>query len=245
MEQRIGREKLFHDDLANKDQRVRTAGRFYAIDIAAREYYESQLSKFDSTLGVLEYGCGGQTTRELSHLGYSVTAIDISINSILKARQDNESVQAISPEFAVMNAESLGFRSRSFGGVCGTGILHHLNIVRACEEIKRVLVPGGMAVFLEPLGHNPLINLYRRMTPSLRTTDEHPLFQSDIDAIRQYFPRVECQFFYLTALLAVPFRKMAGFNSLTRILNCIDAQLFRLFPWLRKQAWIVVMTITN
>jgi hypothetical protein len=44
----------------------------------------------------------------------------------------------------------------------------------ACSEIARVLRPGGPAIFVEPLGHNPLINAYRKRTPALRTVDEHP-----------------------------------------------------------------------
>ena len=35
--------------------------------------------------------------------------------------------------------------------------------------------PGGLAVFMEPLGRNPLINRYRRLTLTLRTVDEYPL----------------------------------------------------------------------
>src|SRR3546814_4334755 len=44
---------------------------------------------------------------------------------------------------------------------------------------SRVLRPGGRAVFIEPLGLNPAIELYRRFTPSARTPDEHPLLRRD------------------------------------------------------------------
>jgi len=59
--------------------------------------------------------------------------------------------------------------------VCGSGTLHHLYIDAAFKELVRVLKPNGCVVFFEPLGHNFLINLYRKLTPSMHSEDEHPL----------------------------------------------------------------------
>src|SRR3546814_1101008 len=78
-----------------------------------------------------------------------------------------------------MNAEAMTFPDDSFDLVFGSGIIHHLDIDRAFGEIARVLRPGGRAVFIEPLGLNPAIELYRRFTPSARTPDEHPLLRRD------------------------------------------------------------------
>jgi SAM-dependent methyltransferase len=243
LDQRIGREKAFHDDLSHDEERQHTAGRFYAIDIAARNFYESQIARFDRALPILEYGCGTQLA-SLSSQGFLVTGIDISINSILKARSA-PSPALSSVCFGVMNAERLAFGDRTFGGICGTGILHHLNLAQACAEIQRVLVPGGSAVFLEPLGHNPIINAYRRMTPRLRTADEHPLLQSDLEQLKNYFPIVDVRVFYLTALFAVPFRHLPGFHTLVRALNYADEMLFKFVPSLRQQAWIAVITLAK
>ncbi len=44
--------------------------------------------------------------------------------------------------------------------VLGKQILHHLDMTQAVPEIARVLRPGGRAVFLEPLIHNPLLEGY-------------------------------------------------------------------------------------
>ena len=54
-----------------------------------------------------------------------------------------------------------------FDAVLGKQILHHLDLGVAIPEIVRVLRPGGRAVFLEPLIHNPLLEGYRRLTPHL------------------------------------------------------------------------------
>ena len=49
-----------------------------------------------------------------------------------------------------------------FDIIYGTGILHHLNLKACLDEIERILKPGGKFVFIEPLGTNPVINLYRK-----------------------------------------------------------------------------------
>ena len=82
-------------------------------------------------------------------------------------------------------------RDDSFDLVCGSGILHHLDLPAAMRELARVLRPSGRAVFMEPLGHNPAINAFRNRTPELRTPDEHPLLGKDLKLCRRYFGSVE------------------------------------------------------
>src|SRR3546814_3139995 len=71
---------------------------------------------------------------------------------------------------------------------------------------SRVLRPGGRAVFIEPLGLNPAIELYRRFTPSARTPDEHPLLRRDFRRFDAAFGSTSCRFYGLATLAAVPFR---------------------------------------
>jgi len=54
-----------------------------------------------------------------------------------------------------------GRRSRRLDKV----ILHHLDLTVAARELRRVLRPGGVAVFCEPWGGNPLLNFARRRLP--------------------------------------------------------------------------------
>ena len=77
------------------------------------------------------------------------------------------------------------------------------------KEPERVLQPGGHAIFIEPLGHNPFINLYRKFTPTIRSEDEHPLLVKDLEMIKNLFPKVEVRYYYLASLLAAFFTAMA------------------------------------
>jgi SAM-dependent methyltransferase len=143
-----------------------------------------------------------------------------------------------------MNAEATTFADGRFDAVVGSGILHHLDLDAAAAELARILDPRGTAVFLEPLGHNPLVNLYRRLTPDLRTEDEHPLRVEDLRRLHWDFAEVDVTFHVLTALAAVPVTRFGRLGSLVaRGLDRLDRVLFRLVPPLRRFAWIVVIRL--
>ena len=78
------------------------------------------------------------------------------------------------------------------------------------SEVARVMRPSAGALFIEPLGHNPVINLYRRRTPEQRTVDEHPLLMDDMAVVRAHFAQVDETYFHLLGLLALLALPMAG-----------------------------------
>lgn len=144
-----------------------------------------------------------------------------------------------------MDGEHLEFDDAIFDLVCGSAILHHLQLDRAYAEIARVLRPGGLGVFVEALGHNPLINLYRRRTPEMRTIDEHPLRVSDLELASCYFSHASFEYFNLTTLAALPLRRQRVFPAVVDALECADQTLFRRIPYLRRHAWMVVLRLTR
>src|ERR1051325_3406723 len=144
-----------------------------------------------------------------------------------------------------MNAENLAFADNSVDLICGMGILHHLDLGRSFIELSRVLKPGGKAIFLEPLGHNPAINLYRKATPAMRTPDEHPLLMKDFEMARQSFGGVDLTHFHLTSLMAVLVRGAAFFQRVVRGLDSLDQKLFRHSSIARRNAWAVAMGLSS
>ena len=240
---RLQREARFHDHAFSADTRAR-ARKFYWAAAGAKRHYHSLIEADCGGKTVLEYGCGmGSHAFALARSGAEVFGIDVSTEGIRQAaaRANAESVDG-RLSFEVMNAEELAFPDGHFDLVCGSGILHHLDLERACAELARVLKPSGRAVFIEPLGHNPLINLYRSMTPDMRTADEHPLLVDDLPTLATNFRDVKVNYFVLFALAAVPFRHLPGVSYLLSLLERADNALLRL-PFAKKHAWIVLVQL--
>ena len=241
---RHGREREFHDRLYGIEAEVREpAAKYYAVAAAGYALYAKRLRRMAPASRVLEYGCGtGGYSFALAEAGADVTGVDISPVAVDRAR-DTARRRGVdhSTSFAVMDCESLDLGDRSFDVVCGDAILHHLDVRNAYREISRVLKEDGTAVFTEPLGHNPLINLYRRRTPELRTPDEHPLRVADLELASEFFGSVETDFANLLSLAAVPLRHTGLFTPAAARLHALDRRLFDRVPWVRRHAWMVVL----
>jgi SAM-dependent methyltransferase len=243
---RQDREQEFHDRLYAGGDHVRgEAAKFYTAAGGAYDYYEGELRKLAPGRRVLEYGCGpGSYSFFLARHGAEVTGVDISPVAMERARQTarSEGVEDRTT-FEAMDCENLDFEAGTFDVVCGEGIIHHVDVRKAYGEISRVLKDDGTAVFLEPLGHNPLINLYRSRTPELRTPDEHPLLIGDLEMANEFFADVDMRFFNLMSLAAVPLRKSRWFEPLSTRLHAFDRALFDRIPWARKHAWMAAMVM--
>lgn len=244
---RLVREAEFHDHLYST--RIRqSAEKYYAVSRSSRDAYKRQLLE-DATRGarVLEYGCGqGSYAFDLAVAGAHVTGIDISPiaieQSIIEARERNLSASA---DFFVMNAERTTFADNTFDLICGTSILHHLNLASSYREIARILKPSGRAIFVEPLGHNPVINWYRRRTPAMRTVDEHPLLMSDLRLSQSVFSKVDFQYHHCLDLLAVPLRNSFLFTPVCCITSSMDQILMAIIPPFRRWAWTVTLVMVK
>lgn len=245
---KLEREREFHDRrFAEDGERQQKVGKFYQITKSVKRAKEKIL--FDSSKGakVIEYGCGtGSYAFDLAQQGAElVTGIDISSVAIDKARTvAQERGVTDNTSFEVMNAENLEFPDDSYDLICGSGILHHLDLDLAMDSVVKVLRTDGKAVFLEPLGHNFLINLYRRLTPSIRSEDEHPLLAKDLAAFKQRFQRVNIQYFYLTSLGASFVAGKPGFNLVLKSLELLDSALLKI-PGIKRQAWMVLIELSE
>jgi SAM-dependent methyltransferase len=245
MDVRKRREQEFHDTSFSERTREEVH-KFYSVAHSSNRFCEKALEFLCENKNVLEFGCGvGSYVFFLVRRGATVTGIDLSKVAIKQVKEQTQRERLENIRLSVMDAEALGFGNDTFDVICGSGILHHLDLSKACSELTRTLTSDGTAVFLEPLGHNPLITLYRRFTPHLRTEDEHPLQMKDIKVMATCFGRVDVHFFHLCSLLAVPFRRLPGFSYLLRGFDALDTVLFRVFPFIRRYAWMVVVILTR
>ena len=246
MSDRLERERQFHDARFADNAAARGAERFYAVNEASTAFFQTAIAGLSEGARVLDYGCGAGAYVALyaAELGHSVTAIDISPVAVAQAsRRAAQAGMANRITFRVMDAEALDFEGASFDLVCGLGVLHHLNISTALSEVARVTDREGKAVFVEPLGHNPLINEYRRRTPAQRTSDEHPLVVGDFGTMRRFFAEIDVTYFHLFGLLALPLHGHRPFRRVLRSLDRLDQVAFRWLPLLRRHAWMAGMVL--
>jgi ubiquinone/menaquinone biosynthesis C-methylase UbiE len=129
--------------------------------------------------------------------------------------------------------------------VVGSGIVHHLDIPKAMAEVRRVLKPGGLAIFAEPLAHNPALQWYRRRTPELRSADEHPLTMADLSAIARGFSSAKVTYFGLVApVLGLLSADPKSGSLSTRFAWWLDRMLCSV-PGLNRYAWYCLIELKN
>jgi ubiquinone/menaquinone biosynthesis C-methylase UbiE len=239
---RLERERDYHNKAFAEDVR-KSLDKFYETIQSSRHAHWHALMPLAAGIKVLEYGCGpGSAAFDLARQGAHVVGIDISdvaiAQSTAKARAENLDI-----DFRRMNAEQLEFEDNSFDRIVGSAILHHLDLDKAYKELHRCLKPGGKAVFIEPTGHNPLLNWYRKLTPNLRTVDEKPMKSKDFRKASDYFIEVQVDYFNLFTTAAVIFRNRPYFRNLLTSLDRLDRWAFRWIPGLKCWGWMAVMIL--
>jgi SAM-dependent methyltransferase len=96
---------------------------------------------------------------------------------------------------------AMDFPDNSFDIVYASNLLHHLpEPEKAIREMHRVLKPGGKACFWDPMKHNPVINVYRKMATEVRTEDETPLDINIVNFVKSLFSETAYDTFWLTSL---------------------------------------------
>lgn len=214
--------------------------KWYSVVRGSSEYLANWITRHARNRRALDYCCGlGGVSLQIAEAGGSVVGFDISGESVATARKAlADAGVGDRGEFAVMDGEKLGFPDRSFDVVVVSGVLHHLDVNRAYPELARVLRPGGRILCMEALGYNPVINLYRKRTPHLRTEweAEHILTLREVEKAEKFFGRVEVKYFHLATIAAVVFRKTPIFSPLLRILEAVDSIVLRI-PYLQRMAW--------
>lgn len=212
---------------------------------------------------ILDLGCGmGDATLYFAFCGAKVYALDISpqmiklVNKLAKKYGFTKKIYA-----KVGVAEKLPYETNTFDFVYGNGILHHAVPSLSLREVHRVLKPHCRAVFVEPLSHNPIINVYRNIANGVRTSTEKPL---DFDKLEKMtnvkfnkFSHKEFHFFTLLIFIYFYFidrvhpnkerywKKIINegkkFELACAILNSLDRALLFIFPFMGRYFWNTVL----
>jgi SAM-dependent methyltransferase len=201
------------------------------------------LAEFGEVRGqpVLDFGCGhGMASVVLARRGARVVAFDLALEYLKEART-RARANDVAIAFIQADGERLPFADGAFAAIWGNAVLHHLDLRRAGSEIRRVLRPGGVAVFCEPWGENPLLNWARRWLPypgKMRTADEQPLRLGDVRTLQQIFASVHVQGYQFLSML----RRVVRWRRLLQALSRIDDEL--LTRWTSCQRFCRYSVIT-
>jgi SAM-dependent methyltransferase len=246
---RLATEQHFHDrqaaDRAATFRRDPTGLVFADSDYLDHEtWVRPAFEKLGDLRGqrVLDYGCGhGMAAVVLARRGAIVTAFDISPGYVREA-EARAAANGVSGRFLVADGEHLPFADNSFDAIWGSAILHHLDLKIAGAELRRVLAPGGVAVFCEPWGGNPILEFARRRLPypdKHRTPDERPLTANDLAPLRALFPGMRVDGYQLLGMV----RRVWRNRRVDTVLDAADRRLLRLAPVLKIWCRYVVLTL--
>jgi ubiquinone/menaquinone biosynthesis C-methylase UbiE len=204
---------------------------------------------------VLDCGAGlGHLAVWLAMKGAHVTAIDVSPKSleVLSKRAVHHGVsQNITARLLPM--EQIDYEDASFGLVVGEFILHHVMLDKCMPQIRRVLRPGGTALFLETSATSKLLMFFRTHIvghfgiPKLQDEIEYPLTARDIEYIDSVFDG-RCQlhyipFTFLRLLDSHIFRHKIRFVSW--LLSASDRLIYKYLPFMRKYSYVKIIELRN
>lgn len=257
-------ERNFHDNWAKsiKYEEVNFKAAFEAITALENKFALSLIDNLKKKT-VLDLGCGmGDASLYFAYQGARVNAIDISpemIKLVNKLAKKNKLSNTIYAE--VMVAEKLNFKNNFFDFIFGNGILHHAEPELTLKEVFRVLKPNGIAAFIEPLDHNPLISIYRKLASKVRTPTERPLKYNQLDYLTtaKFRSRFHKEFHLITLLIFVWYFLVSRVSpnnerywkkiineadqiaSYFKVLNIIDRAILTMLPFMRRYCWNTVL----
>lgn len=215
--------------------------------LVAHEYAYSLLGKLEDKK-LLDYGAGdGWNTVCFAKAKAKVWAIDISekgVNLIQKKAKSNDVSESVVSE--VQNAYKTHYPTDMFDVIYGGGILHHLDIEAAAQEIKRILHPRGVAVFYEPIRETKIMDIIKTIVlyllkrkPSEITEDESPLTSKRISLLKRHFKVVNYRYFNVLSSANL----LINSEALKRFLLWVDYILIKFFPGFKKLGRAVVIEL--
>ncbi|CBN54270.1 MULTISPECIES: class I SAM-dependent methyltransferase [Kamptonema] len=198
----LEKERQFHDAWASTIDvdGIRVKDYFEACTAPENRFILKQLGDITGKK-LLDLGCGaGENSVYFAKKGALCVATDYSPGMVEVALQLAEK-NGVKIEGCTANAMELEFPDNTFDIVYASNLLHHLPEPKiAIREMHRVLKPGGKACFWEPLKHNPIINVYRRMATKVRTEDETPLDINIVKFVNSLYSDVAYDTFWLATL---------------------------------------------
>ncbi len=254
-EPRKQNEADFHDAYreGHEDETHGTSSnhRFYEAADVVNDYADRWIKRWapagEGTF--LDYACGhgAQTIKAVNAGARLALGIDISEISIGNARENAaRSGLQDRARFLQRDCEKTGIPGESFSSGLCFGMLHHLDLSKAYPELSRLMLPAGRILCVEALSYNPVIQLYRKLTPGLRTEWEkdHILGMREIRYAGGWFDVQNVKFFLMAAPLATLVSWAPARKALLRAGKAVDSVATRM-PGLQLWSWQVAFELVK
>lgn len=210
--------------------------RYYSTAELSHQYVRNWIIEHVKGKIFLDGACGdGRYAILAAKAGAKLAVgIDLSWIAIENAKKDAKAAGVQDRTFFVQSdLENTRLPQGSVDVILCSGVLHHVDLNRAFPELERILAPEGKILGYEALGYNPVIQWYRRLTPSLRTEWEkdHILSLKNIRGARPLFALGEIRYWHIVSILGSYLR------PLLPMLNAVDGFLTRV-PGIQLMAWM-------
>ncbi len=211
--------------------------KFYNTVALSTEYVRNWIEKNSPGKIVLDYACGNgfnaiRMAKAGAELAIGIDISEVSINNSRAAAREEGVCE--NSYFLQADCEHTLLPDNSIDLAICSGMLHHLDLSYAFYELRRILKPSGRILVIEALDHNPLIKLYRNITPQMRTEWEknHILSYRDIDFARRFFAVENIRNWHLFSIAG------AYLPGAMPFLNFLDRHLLKM-PGIRKMSWMI------
>jgi ubiquinone/menaquinone biosynthesis C-methylase UbiE len=217
--------------------------KYYAATQDSKDYVDDWIVKHAPGKVFLDYACGnGEGAIKAAKAGAALAiGLDISSVSVTNARADAAATGVSgNTMFVQADAENTKLPDGSVDYVLCRGMLHHLDLSFAFPELRRVLAKRGKILAVEALDYNPMIKLYRMLTPAMRTEWEkaHILSLKDLRFARRFFEIGDVKYWHITSIAG------PHMPPLMPILFGIDRVLTSI-PLIRLMAWIFTFELKS
>lgn len=224
------------------EEQHRGNAKWYSTTQLSLDYRNAWLKEKVPGKVFLDYACGdGHDAINAARMGAAISiGIDVSNVSVANAAGTaRQAGLASTCVFLEGDCEATGLPDASIDVILCSYMLHHLDLTRAYPELHRILKPGGCILACEALNYNPLIKLYRKVTPEMRTEweKEHILSLKDVRNAKKYFNVGAIRYWHLFSIFGAFLRGAPrAHKAVMPALNAIDAILLRI-PGIQVMAW--------
>ena len=261
----LEREEAFHDDWANSIDisKIKVDDYFEVATAPENRYIIKDLGDVKGKK-ILELGCGaGEASVYFAKKGAIVTATDLS-QGMLDVTMKLANLHGTTLSTVKTPAAPLPFPDNSFDIIYAANVLHHVDLEITLQECRRVLKPGGKFCSWDPLAHNPIINIYRKMAMGVRTEDEHPIRMKQLKYFKNNFNSVKIHTTWLFTLwIFLRFYLIERVNpnkerywkkvidehkrldKLYFKLERFDKGFLRIFPFFKRYCWNIIVLATK